>query len=482
MRIARANHEISEPPSNMTTDDCNVGNSNDSSAVNTSNADTIGTINVGNGSSPSRGKGVSRRQAYAMWGLGMAGYVFAITCRSSFAASGIVAAQHFGVSSAALSSFVYLQLLVYAAMQIPAGILLDSYGAKRLIGAGCLLMSVGQCLVALSPSIPFAVLGRAFVGGGDALVFISVIRLVAAWFPLRQLPLMNQLTGQVGGVGQLISLYPFAWLLHLAGWERAFLLVAAIGVVIAIGVIMGVHDTPQWRSGSRARKRGSFAAGWRNLLGALKSPATWCGFWIHSATWFPSNMLNQLWGVPFLITVEHFSPRQASSYLAVGMVLNVVWAIVLGRLAGIHPLYGRAVMVYISVGSQILLWTLILLIPGPHHAILLGLLIVALASGGPCANIALDFARDGNTINSIGSATGFANTGGFISSAIVLLGVGALLDMQGASDPSAYTSHAMRVATLIQYPVWAIGLIGFSITLPAALRKIRQRFVTLHEV
>jgi hypothetical protein len=64
--------------------------------------------------------GVSRRQAYAMWGMGMAGYLFAITCRSSFAASGIVAAQHFGVSSAALSSFVYLQLLMYAIMQIPA--------------------------------------------------------------------------------------------------------------------------------------------------------------------------------------------------------------------------------------------------------------------------------------------------------------------------------------------------------------------------
>ncbi|MEE8736346.1 MFS transporter [Bifidobacterium subtile] len=426
--------------------------------------------------------GVSRRQAYAMWGMGMAGYLFAITCRSSFAASGIVAAQHFGVSSAALSSFVYLQLLMYAIMQIPAGILLDSYGAKRLIGAGCLLMSVGQCLVALSPTIAFAVLGRAFVGGGDALVFISVIRLVAAWFPLRQLPLMNQLTGQVGGVGQLISLYPFAWLLHLAGWERAFLLVAAIGVLIAVGVFMGVHDTPQWRSGNCIQRQGRFAAGWRNLVEALKSTATWCGFWIHAVTWFPSNMLNQLWGLPFLIAVEHFSPGQASSYLAVGMVLNVVWAIVLGRLAGIHPLYGRAVMVYVSVGLQILLWTLVLLTPGPHHAVLLGLLIVALASGGPCANIALDFARDGNSINSIGSATGFANTGGFVSSAIVLLGVGALLDMQGASDPSAYTSQVMRVATLVQYPVWAIGLIGFSVTLPAALRTIRKRFLTLREV
>jgi hypothetical protein len=40
----------------------------------------------------------------------------------------------------------------------------------------------------------------------------------------------------------------------------------------------------------------------------------------------------------------------------------------------------------------------------------------------------------------------------------------------------------MRVATLVQYPVWAIGLIGFSITLSVALRRIHQRFVTLHEV
>ncbi|NMN00068.1 permease of the major facilitator superfamily [Bifidobacterium sp. DSM 109958] len=414
-------------------------------------------------------------QAYFMWGMGLLGYVFAVVCRSSLSAAGIEAANHFHTTSTALSGLLYLQLFVYAVMQVPAGVLLDRFGARALISAGGVFMAAGQTMVALAPVIPVAVVGRGVVGLGDALVFISVVRLVSAWFPARQAPLMTQLTSVTGGLGQVISLYPFAWLLGLAGWEAAFLAVAGTGVFVAAAVFMTVRDDPAQSSRHHERPQGGIARAVRGFREALRSPGTLCGFFVHAVTWFPVNMLNQLWGLPLLLAVEGWSRDQASAWLGAGVLVNMLWGPVMGRLAGIHPFHGRAAVVYVSVGSQVLLWTVLLLTPGPHPMWFMALLLVSLTSGGPASNIAMDYVRDTNDPANLGSATGFANTGGFLSSAIVFLGIGMLLDAQGATDPSLYTDHAMRVASLILYPLWAVGLIGFTVMLPRALRVIRDR-------
>ncbi|MBT1166112.1 MFS transporter [Bifidobacterium simiarum] len=430
-------------------------------------------------------------KAYAVWGVAMAGYIFAVTCRSSLSATGIEAAHHFGTTSTALSMFLYLQLFVYAIMQIPGGVLLDRFGARRLIAAGGILMSLGQGLMAVAPATSMAVIGRGIVGMGDALIFISVIRLVSAWFPFQRVPLMNQITSMLGGLGQIISIYPFVWLLKLTNWQTAFLSLTAIGVMISACVVMSVRDHPGQRvrrpglrrpqtgsdhPGRPGHAHGGFAAAMQGLKAVLKTPGTFCGFWVHATTWFSINMMNQLWGFPFLLAVEGYSREQASAYLAIGMVINVVWALSMGRIAGLHPIHGRAAIVYATVGSQALCWTILLLTPGPHPTWFMVLLLLAMSSGGPASNIAFDFARDTNRSENLGAATGFANTGGFLSSAIIFLGVGMMLDAQGATDPSLYTDHVMRVAVLIQYPMWIIGLTGFTVMLPKTMRILRTRF------
>ncbi|WP_158216831.1 MFS transporter [Bifidobacterium tissieri] len=415
-------------------------------------------------------------QAYAMWAVAMAGYVFAVTCRSSLSATGIEAAHHFNTTSTSLSMFLYLQLFVYAIMQIPAGVLLDRFGARKLIATGGLFMAVGQAMMAIAPVTALAIVGRGIVGMGDAMTFISVIRLVSAWFPFRQVPLMNQITSMLGGMGQIISIYPFVWLLGLTNWQVAFLSLTGVGVCIASAVLMGVRDDPNQTGRHHERPQGGLRAALNGLRAALKTPGTFCGFWVHATTWFSINMMNQLWGFPFLLAVEHYSRAQASAYLAIGMVINVAWAFIMGRVAGLHPIHGRAAIVYTTVGAQMICWTILLLTPGPHPTWFMVLLLLAMSSGGPASNIAFDFARDTNSPANLGAATGFANTGGFLSSAIVFLGVGLLLDAQGATSPSLYTDHAMRMAVLIQYPLWILGLTAFTIMLPKTIRILRERF------
>jgi MFS family permease len=148
---------------------------------------------------------------------------------------------------------------------------------------------------------------------------------------------------------------------------------------------------------------------------------------------------------------------------------------VFGRFASTHPVRGRVMLVYATVGAQMLCWTILLLTNGPHSNVLMIALLLAISSGMAASSVAFDFAREANAPRDLGTATGIANIGGFLSSGLVLLGVGLLLDWQGADNPNLYTDRTMRIAVLVQYPMWIVGLIGFSVMLPKALRNLRLR-------
>ena len=136
-------------------------------------------------------------------------YIVAVLDRTTLGVSGLDAADRFSASPSLLSTFVVLQVIVYAAAQVPAGLLLDRFGSKALIVAGAAVMASGQLVLAFTESLPTAIAARAVVGLGDALTFISVLRLVPHWFAPRQVPLVTQLTGICGQLGQVLSAVPF---------------------------------------------------------------------------------------------------------------------------------------------------------------------------------------------------------------------------------------------------------------------------------
>ena len=171
------------------------------------------------------------KRAWLVWGVGVFAYLIAVTQRTSFGVAGLVATDRFGATAAALSAFTVIQLVVYAGLQIPVGVLVDRFGPRIMIATGAALMAVGQLQLAAASSIPAGVVGRIFVGAGDAMTFIAVIRLVPFWFSTRKVPLLTQLTGQLGQFGQLISIAPFAFVLHAAGRSLAFADLAALGIL-----------------------------------------------------------------------------------------------------------------------------------------------------------------------------------------------------------------------------------------------------------
>lgn len=453
---------------------------------------------------------------WVVWSVAAIAYAFAVANRSSLSALGPAAQEHFGIDATTLAMFAVIQLVVYAALQIPVGILLDRFGSTVMILVGGALMMAGQLAMATVSEVWFVILARVLVGAGDACTFISVIRMLPEWFSVRQIPTLSQLTALIGQAGQLVSVVPLALLVGAAGWTGGFLGVVAVGFLITLlGVFvlrdrpgvgtaaerltgrlgrssreaksLGVTDTtgiltaiappptslmpavhegrgPRepgagfWRSAGRLfGLPGAMLSFWWSTRRLLSVPGVRLAFWVHFTSPFASTVFLLLWGTPFLTGGVGMDAAAARSLLSLTVVSGMAAGLLLG------PLTSRFLekRVSFNIGitlAIVIVWLAVLLWPGRPPLWLLVILVVVMPIGGPASMIAFEVSRSHTPRSFAGFGTGLVNTGGFIAALSVILLIGLILDLQGAGSPERYTLEAFRWAFAVQLPFWALGL------------------------
>jgi MFS family permease len=340
---------------------------------------------------------------------------------------------------------------------------------------GALLLAVSQAVMALSTDLPLTLGARVGVGLGDATAFISVLRLIPEWFPLRRVPLLNQTTGALGQLGQIISAVPFYSLLAVRGWTVAYMSLAATGLLVAILVLVVVRDRPADRPGrptaegdtpsAASPAAGEPARGARpvpvgtQIREVAREPGVWAALFSHWSTMFLVTTFALMWGVPYMREGNGMSEQAASTALVVGVVAMVVFGPVVGALSARFPHRRFRVIaagVLIPVGG----WVGVLLVPPPVPTWAVVLLAVLIYFGGAASNVAFDIARSHVPRERLGTATGLANTGGFIATLLAVQIVGFVLDHLGGSTPSATD---FRIAMAAQGIVSLVGVVGLVI-------------------
>lgn len=423
----------------------------------------------------------SVKKAYAVWLAGTAAYVVAVVHRTSLGVSGLEAADRFGTTASQLALFTVTQLVVYSFAQIPVGVLLDKYGAKILISVGAVMMAVGQFGMAFADSIPLALCARVLIGAGDATTFVSVLRLVVAWFPPSQSPLLSQITGQIAQTGQIISAVPFVFLLHQTSWSTAFAVLAALGLAAAVWSVIFIKNEPD---------SSPFASGAKKirpidvvpldahppLRGALRTSGSWLGFWTHLVTAFSFNAFIFLWGKPFLVLGQGFSNGQVSTVFTLMTISAMVSGIVFGLFCAKHPLR-RSWLVYAVVLAVTLSWFVLLAPSSPSAFWLVLVCCIVIAMGGPASLIGLDYARTSSPKNRLGVSSGFANMGGFVGGFITIMAVGVILDK--VRPDGSYVLDDFRIAFSFMAIPLVIGLVGFYISKKRTRREYLERGIVI---
>lgn len=402
---------------------------------------------------PGEASGSDRRGAWAMWGLAAAVYFAAAFHRNGLAVASLAAERRFGVGPSVLAALVAVQIGLYALLQIPTGALTDRFGPRRMLSTAAATMAAGELLFAVATSAGEALAGRALVGVGDALTFLSVLRLVQNWFGPRRYGLLTALTALVGGVGQLGSTFPLhVGLVHL-GWVPTFGSTALVTAAIGAAVFMGLRDRPAGGPAPAPPRRAGSAV--RRVVAV---PGTWRGTCAHLTLTGPFVVVTALWGYPFLVRAERFSPAAASAALAVPVGAAVVAAPVVGLILVRAPAW-RSRLVYAVAGLLLVSWVAVLAVgPGRDPRWLVVGLLVVTGLGSPGSAPAFDLAREANRPEHGGAATGVVNIGGFTGAVVADVVIGAILagPGHGGHHPGEFTAALCVVPAMV-----VVGLAGF---------------------
>ncbi|MGO2773136.1 MAG: MFS transporter [Brachybacterium tyrofermentans] len=395
-------------------------------------------------------------RAHLIWAVGVFAYLCAVSGRASFGVASVEASARFGVDGAVLSLFGVVQLGTYAAAQIPAGLLLDRIGPRRMMVLGAVTMAAGQVLLALATDVPTALIARLLTGVGDAATLISMVRLIATWFPTGQVPLFTQLATMIGQFGQAVAAVPFLALLVSAGWTAAWSSLAFLLLLSVLLVIAVVRDEPPGEPDAAPPAPIRPA---QLLRDVFTSRAACSGFFLHALTLASVNAFLFLWGVPYLTNGHGLSPAEVGALLTVNVVIMVAIGPLIGVLTGRFPRH-RARLGWIAGAILSIVWVGTLLAPGPLTAWQLMPLIIALAVGSATCSVGFDLARTGVPRRAIGTATGMVNIGGYSFSLLSVLLVGVLLDLLAPDGAASLDDYRLALSSMgVLMGAAALGLL-----------------------
>ncbi|MDA9467056.1 MFS transporter [Bradyrhizobium sp. CCBAU 53415] len=158
-----------------------------------------------------------------------------------------------GLGSANLGLLTSVYFLVFAAAQIPVGILLDRFGPRRVQSVLLLLAAVGAGVFAVSTGFLSLLIARAMIGLGVAAALTAGLKSIILWFPRERVALVNGYMIMLGSLGAVTATAPVEHLLAWMGWRQLFGILAAATCATAAliyvvvperGIVSSLASTP----------------------------------------------------------------------------------------------------------------------------------------------------------------------------------------------------------------------------------------------
>jgi predicted MFS family arabinose efflux permease len=268
-------------------------------------------------------------------------------------------ARDLSLSAADLGLLTSIYYIVFAAFQVPLGILLDRYGPKRVHLSLLVFGVAGALLFAVGENFLVVAVGRGLIGLGVSGCLMSAIKANVMWWPRERLPLVNGIIGVSGSIGALTATVPVELALHVIGWRGLFLALAAITAALTVISLFVIPERDANPGGP------SSAGGVRGQLHDLAQVYGNGFFWRICVMMFVHNSVflgyQTLWLGPWLRDVAGMDGSGAAQTLLwfnAGMATGVI---TLGAVSerlqriGVAPIAVIGVAVLASIATQSLL-------------------------------------------------------------------------------------------------------------------------------
>ena len=366
--------------------------------------------------------GATRPDVLLGLGVAIAAYLLSFFHRVAPAAiSGDLQAT-FAIGGAQLGTLAATYFYIYTLMQIPAGVLADTLGPRRILFWGGLVAGVGAILFALAPGFELAFAGRTLVGLGVSVTFIAMLKLLVIGFEERRFATLTGLCMLIGNLGSILAGAPLAWATQAAGWRQVFVVVGLLSFVLAFASRTWVVETPVGRVDRTAWLTG--------LVSVLKNRKTWPGFFANAGLSGAFFAFAGLWAVPYLTQMHGMTRATASSHVSIYFLGFAIGAALWGRLS--DALMRRKAVALAASGLHVAGWGVWLWATCqaggtlPLAATYALCIVMGLASAG--FTLSWASAKEINPPQLSGMATSVVNVGVFLGPAILQPAVGWLME------------------------------------------------------
>ncbi len=353
----------------------------------------------------------------------------------------------------------------YALMQIPSGLLSDSWGPRKTITIFFILAGIASIGLGLAPTASWAILARVMVGIGVAMLFVPIIKILTCWFTKDEFSLMTGILIAIGGIGALIAASPLAYLSSWIGWRGSFIVIGILTLISSGAIWIFVRNTPEELGYAAVYKAtvGSQPDMGIGLWQGMKSVIVSAHFW-PLAMWFFFTFsiffsFCGLWGGPYLMETYQLSKSQAGNILNMSAIAMIIGSPICSLLSD-KVFHSRKKALILSSACMLLLLIPLAVFPAKFNIPLLYVWTFLFGFFG-CAVVVVAFAasKESFPVEIAGTAMGLVNLFPFLGGAIMQPIIGFTLDASG-KQASGYSAEAYGCAFQLFIAAAVLALIA----------------------
>lgn len=360
---------------------------------------------------------------WIMWLLAASFYCYEFFLQVSPGVMAKELTHDLAINATSLGVLAAMYFYAYAALQIPVGLLLDKYQAKRILVIFLLLCVSGAILFGATSKFAIAIIGRFMIGAGSSAAILGTLYIAAHRLPKDRFSFLVGITITAGTLGAIIGQAPLAIVVDKIGWHATMLSLGLIGMIICGLIAIIVKDLPASRENPASEPKIKTLTGLKQVL---SSKQTWLCAIYAGIMYTPVIAFGTLWGVQFItlkcVTTKPF----AALLISLTYIGLAIGSPTLGWLSD----YFRKRVIFMLITNIMLLVSVLLAIYMPITSMFVnGLFLFCLGFSAGGLVLGFSAAREINHSSIVGTAVGFMNTINMLGGALTPPIIGFTLDI-----------------------------------------------------
>ena len=406
----------------------------------------------------------STRLSLAVWGIAALFYLTVFYQLVAPAMMRVELMRDFGVDAGGFGAILMWYLTIYVLLQIPVGVFIDCWGAKRILIIGALVSATGSFIFGVAPTFGVACFGRALIGAANAAGWLVLMKLLGAWFPAKRFALLTGLGLLWGNLGSVVGQVPLRMAIESFGWRPVALASGAVILAIAILAWAFIRNdpselgylsySPNLANQPKQSAIAGLRVGWEGFKGVFRYKNTWLIFFAQGGIVGPILTFTGAWGAPYLAVRYGLATRKGA---LVCSVMTVCWAAASPLFGQMSQKIGRRKPLYVGgVAVACTGWLTVYYTNVPLAAFVAIVAVASFATG--CVIIGFALGKESVSPRFLGTIAGAVTMGNMIGPNILQPAVGRVLEMQWTGK----VANGVHVHGLPEFQTAFLMLVGWS--------------------